>query len=54
MRLMPHLLGVLDLWFRTPTGSEWHRWEARATLYKLFCYRRGGGEGKAFKSGSHS
>ena len=54
MRKVAHLLGVLQPWFRTRTGSEWHRWKARAKLYNLFCYRRGAGEGKAFESGSHS
>ena len=54
MRKMARLLGVLQPWFRTRTGSEWHLWKARAKLYKLFCYRRCAGEGKASESGPHS
>ena len=54
MRKVAHLLGVLQPWVRTRTGSKWHRWKARAKLYNLFCYRRGAGEGKASESGSHS
>ena len=54
MRKVPRLLGVLQPWFRTRTSSEWHRWKARATLYKPFCYRRGGEEDEASESGSHS
>ena len=44
MRLMPRFLGVLQPWFRTLTGSEWHSKKPRAKLYILFCYRRGAGE----------